>query len=79
MLAAHRLKPYARLVMGQPRFKMCTNLAVVLPNFVAIADTAVMARERAVNGVLIIRGLNFIDAKNMAGTINQQDAKRFHG
>ncbi len=27
----------------------------------------------------IICGLNFIDAKNMAGTINQQDAKRFHG
>lgn len=57
---------------------MCTNLAAVLPDFIAKSGSAVMIRASAVNSLLITRGLDFLDTKNMAGSIDEQDAKRLH-
>lgn len=57
---------------------MYANLTVVLPNFVAKADAAGRRLKRSLNGCLIIRSLEFIDIKNMAGLVNCEDAKSLH-
>ena len=64
--------------MRQPRSKMYANLAVVLPNFAAMADRAVTRLKRMVDCFLIIRGLKFIDIENVAGLVNYEDTKPFH-
>lgn len=65
-------------MLREPRISFCVHATVVSPNFQSSVDPPLVASERLVYGLLIIGSLNFFDVKNMAGMVDNEDAKRAH-
>lgn len=59
----HPLKGHSTL--GEPSFKKCIDSAVAPPNFVSFTGPARITLVCFVDGFLITRGRDLIDAKNM--------------
>ncbi len=64
--------------MGKPGHILCIDAPVVPPNFATFADSAFVASKCLLDGFLICRSLNFVDAKNVASVIHKEEAKSYH-
>ena len=65
-------------MMGEPRFILSINAAVVPPNFATFAGSTLVVPSHLLYGFLICGSLNFIYSKNMASVVHKEEAKSYH-